>query len=342
MNVTEIPANATSQKPLTMIIKCPVTWRSDRIWVLILSVCVISCAYPMIDHAITERDPAIFGFSTPVNCNLVALNSSPVQTLYRAACNIVFFTVVAIIILYTYVRILLETRKMRQDGESVNKAMYTVLLHGLQLLLCMLAFTYPITETLIVLRKDWNPWDIAYINYFCFILMPRFLSPLIYGFRDQALRRHIQNSFLCCFKKRVQPCVRIKMQKNLLVSQKILRPRGADKEQSPRRARAFVPPSSSLLMVLFPHTRDNIPYRRCKEGEMTRSRPDQLFLTHHTREQDDSDDSSEEDCSDRTNKIDCSRFFPCNEVVSGSVRTRRLQRARYCPGGAELTGLGPR
>uniref|UniRef100_A0A8C5GVC9 Odorant receptor, family H, subfamily 129, member 1 n=1 Tax=Gouania willdenowi TaxID=441366 RepID=A0A8C5GVC9_GOUWI len=184
-------------------LQCPVTWRSDRIWVLILSVCVISCAYPMIDHAITERDPAIFGFSTPVNCNLVALNSSPVQTLYRAACNIVFFTVVAIIILYTYVRILLETRKMRQDGESVNKAMYTVLLHGLQLLLCMLAFTYPITETLIVLRKDWNPWDIAYINYFCFILMPRFLSPLIYGFRDQALRRHIQNSFLCCFKKRL-------------------------------------------------------------------------------------------------------------------------------------------
>uniref|UniRef100_A0A8C5GW00 Odorant receptor 131-2-like n=1 Tax=Gouania willdenowi TaxID=441366 RepID=A0A8C5GW00_GOUWI len=165
-------------------------------------------------------NPAITGFSTPVFCTSGTLNSSPVQTLYRAACNILFFTVVAIIILYTYVRILLETRKMRQDRASVNKAMYTVLLHGFQLLLCMLAFTRPITETLIVLHKDWNPRDIAYFNYFCFILMPRFLSPLIYGFRDQALRRHIQNSFLCCSKKRVQPCVRIKIQKNLLVSQK--------------------------------------------------------------------------------------------------------------------------
>ncbi|XP_028320813.1 odorant receptor 131-2-like [Gouania willdenowi] len=198
----------------------PAAWRSDRTWVLILSVCVISCAYPMIGYTIGDVDPTITGFSTPVICTTVALNSSPVQMLYRAACNILFFTVVAIIILYTYVRILLETRKMRQDGESVNKAMYTVLLHGFQLLLCMLAFTRPITETLIVLHKDLNPADLFYINYFFFILLPRFLSPLIYGFRDQALRRHIQNSFLCCSKKRVQPCVRIKIQKNLLVSQK--------------------------------------------------------------------------------------------------------------------------
>ncbi|XP_028320811.1 odorant receptor 131-2-like [Gouania willdenowi] len=199
----------------------PAAWRSDRTWVLILSVCVISCAYPMIGYAIGDVDPAITGFSTPVICTTGTLNSSPVQTLYKAACNILFFTVVAIIILYTYVRILLETRKMRQDRASVNKAMYTVLLHGFQLLLCMLAFTRPITETLIVLHKDFNPADLVYINYFCFILLPRFLSPLIYGFRDQALRRHIQNSFLCCSKKRVQPCVRIKIQKNLLVSQKM-------------------------------------------------------------------------------------------------------------------------
>ncbi|XP_028319948.1 odorant receptor 131-2-like [Gouania willdenowi] len=198
----------------------PAAWRSDRTWVIILLVCVISCAYPMIDYAIGDVDPAITGFSTPVICTPGTLNSSPVQTLYRAACNFLFFTVVAIIILYTYVRILLETRKMRQDQASVNKAMYTVLLHGFQLLLCMLAFTRPITETLIVLHKDLNPADLFYINYFFFILLPRFLSPLIYGFRDQALRRHIQNSFLCCSKKRVQPCVRIKMQKNLLVSQK--------------------------------------------------------------------------------------------------------------------------
>ncbi|PWA22079.1 hypothetical protein CCH79_00010270 [Gambusia affinis] len=93
--------------------------------------------------------------------------------------------VVSVIILFTYMRIVMETRKMRQDRASVSKAMHTVLLHGFQLLLCLLAFTQPISETLIGLHTNWPAEDVAFFNFFCFILIPRFLSPLIYGFRDQ-------------------------------------------------------------------------------------------------------------------------------------------------------------
>ncbi|XP_071352993.1 odorant receptor 129-1 [Trachinotus anak] len=179
----------------------PATWRSDRIWIIILSLWLISCIFPIIEYSIGERDSAVDVFSTPVFCKTVVVNSSPIQTLFKAAASVLFFAVVAVIILFTYVRILLETRKLRQDRVSVNKAMYTVLLHGLQLLLCMLAFTHPITETLIVLHANWLPEDIAFFNYFCFILIPRFLSPLIYGFRDQSLRGYIGKIFLCCSKK---------------------------------------------------------------------------------------------------------------------------------------------
>ncbi|XP_030296428.1 odorant receptor 131-2-like [Sparus aurata] len=179
----------------------PVVWRSDHIWVIILSLWLISCIFPIIDHAIMEHDPAVDILSTPVLCQAKLVNSSHIQTLFKAATSILFFAVVAVIILFTYVRILLETRKLRQDTASVSKAMHTVLLHGFQLLLCMLAFTIPITETLIVLHSNWRSEDISYFNFFCFILIPRFLSPLIYGFRDQSLRSYIRKHFSAALTK---------------------------------------------------------------------------------------------------------------------------------------------
>ncbi|XP_073318454.1 odorant receptor 131-2-like [Pagrus major] len=176
----------------------PVAWRSHRIWIIILSLWLISCIFTITDHSFMENDPAVDILSTPVLCQATLVNSSQIQTLFKAAASILFFAVVAVIILFTYVRILLETRKLRQDTASVSKAMHTVLLHGFQLLLCMLAFTMPITETLIVLHSNWRTEDVAYFNYFCFILVPRFLSPVIYGFRDQSLRGYIRKTFLCC------------------------------------------------------------------------------------------------------------------------------------------------
>ncbi|XP_041851087.1 odorant receptor 129-1 [Melanotaenia boesemani] len=184
----------------------PTAWRSDRIWIIVLSLWSISFVFPIIEYLLGRQDPAVDVFSTPVVCKTTAVNSSPIQRLFRAAVNVLFFAVVAVIILFTYVRILLETRKLRQDKVSVNKAMHTVLLHGFQLLLCILAFTHPVTEILITMSSNWLAEDSAFLNYFCFILIPRFLSPLIYGFRDQSLRAHISKTFHSSSKK-VRPHV---------------------------------------------------------------------------------------------------------------------------------------
>lgn len=187
----------------------PAAWRSDRIWAIILSLWLISSIFPIINHSIGKYDPGVNVLFTRVLCKVSTVNSSPVQVLFKAAVSILFFAVVAVIILFTYMRILLETRKLRQDRYSVNRAMHTVLLHGFQLLLSVLSFTSPITETLIVLHASWLPEDISFFNYFCFILIPRFLSPLIYGFRDKTLRSYIGKVFFCC-SNRVRPCVRRK------------------------------------------------------------------------------------------------------------------------------------
>ncbi|XP_027854855.1 odorant receptor 131-2-like isoform X1 [Xiphophorus couchianus] len=180
----------------------PASWRSDRIWIIILPLWIISFIFPIIEFSIGKYSPIVDVLFTNMLCKGTVINSSLIQELYRFAVYVLSFAVVSVIILFTYVRIVMETRKMRQDRASVSKAMHTVLLHGFQLLLCLLAFTMPISETLIGLHTNWLAEDVAFFNYFCFILIPRFLSPLIYGFRDQSLKKHIGNRFLCCSKKR--------------------------------------------------------------------------------------------------------------------------------------------
>ncbi|XP_027854857.1 odorant receptor 131-2-like [Xiphophorus couchianus] len=179
----------------------PASWRSDRIWIIILPLWIISFTFPVIEFSIGKHTLTVDVLSTNILCKPTIINSSPIQGVYRFVVNVLSFAVVSVIILFTYVRIVMETRKMRQDRASVSKAMHTVLLHGFQLLLCLLAFTQPISETLIGLHTNWLAEDVAFFNYFCFILIPRFLSPLIYGFRDQSLKKHIENRFLCCSKR---------------------------------------------------------------------------------------------------------------------------------------------
>ncbi|XP_022542661.1 odorant receptor 129-1 [Astyanax mexicanus] len=182
----------------------PVSWRPERIWVIMLSLWLVSCILPTVDFILMRPKANVDVLSTPVVCKTAVLNSSPIQTLFKVVVNGLFFALVAVVILFTYIRILLETRKMRQDRASVIKALHTVVLHGFQLLLSIMVFTFPITENLMVLYVNWAPEHIAFANYFCFVLVPRFLSPLIYGLRDESLRSHMRRA-MPCSQARISP-----------------------------------------------------------------------------------------------------------------------------------------
>ncbi|XP_066556181.1 odorant receptor 131-2-like [Amia ocellicauda] len=174
--------------------------RVDRTWVVILALWLTSCIIPTIDFALVGSY-SIDVYSTPVTCVTKLLNSSHIQTLFKVTVNALFLALVATVILSTYVRILLKAKRMRSDKAPANKALHTVILHGVQLLLCMMSYTYPVTEGLIVVQVGWLREHISFFNYFCFILLPRFLSPLIYGLRDENLRVHMKGSIQCCSTK---------------------------------------------------------------------------------------------------------------------------------------------
>ncbi|XP_062407978.1 odorant receptor 129-1 [Sardina pilchardus] len=184
----------------------PTAWRSDRVWLVLLAIWLLSCVQPVVDFVLSRPRSAAEVLTAPVQCKTSVLNVSPAQMLFKVALNALFFAAVAVVIVFTYVRILLGTRDMRQDRASVSKALHTVLLHGLQLLLSVSAFAIPFAQLLIARHEGWLREHMSFLSYVGFVVVPRVLSPLIYGLRDESLRRHMRRSALCCSSARCCCC----------------------------------------------------------------------------------------------------------------------------------------
>lgn len=80
-------------------LQCPVTWPSDPIWIIALSLWLISCIHLVILSSI--RDPAENVLLTMVFCRNVNINSPTIKTLLKAAASVLYFALVAAIILFT-------------------------------------------------------------------------------------------------------------------------------------------------------------------------------------------------------------------------------------------------
>ncbi|XP_071989545.1 odorant receptor 131-2-like [Engystomops pustulosus] len=113
-------------------------------------------------------------------CDWRTLIANEFQITFRLLSNVLGFTVVGIIVAYTYVQVSLVAHRM--DSEKfASKAGKTVLLHIFQLLFSMLFFTSTFTETYL---QTIFPY-ITLINFILFMCLPRLVSPLIYGMRDE-------------------------------------------------------------------------------------------------------------------------------------------------------------
>ncbi|OCT93377.1 odorant receptor 131-2 [Xenopus laevis] len=129
-------------------------------------------------------------------CNRAVIVLHPVQDTIQSFSYIVTFVLVALVIVYTYIKVMLVAQKITSKQMAASKAGKTVMLHALQLFLCMNAFLASLTEKYL---KDYIPF-IFLINFLIFMCLPRFLSPLIYGLRDDAFRKGIKRLFSipCC------------------------------------------------------------------------------------------------------------------------------------------------
>uniref|UniRef100_A0A8C1QCQ5 Olfactory receptor 2M3-like n=1 Tax=Cyprinus carpio TaxID=7962 RepID=A0A8C1QCQ5_CYPCA len=106
------------------------------------------------------------------------------------AFDVLYFVSVAVIIIFTYISIMITARSVSSDKDSAKKALKTVLLHLIQLGLCLTSFLYTIIERTLYLMTGSNSSlfiNLRYLNYLIVLILPRCLSPLIYGMRDEAV-----------------------------------------------------------------------------------------------------------------------------------------------------------
>uniref|UniRef100_A0A4W6DRL8 G-protein coupled receptors family 1 profile domain-containing protein n=1 Tax=Lates calcarifer TaxID=8187 RepID=A0A4W6DRL8_LATCA len=74
-----------------------------------------------------------------------------------------------------------------------QKGLRTVLLHGFQLLLCLIQMWCPLIESSLLQINVSLYVIVRYINFILFYLAPRCLSPLIYGLRDEVFFRALKH-----------------------------------------------------------------------------------------------------------------------------------------------------
>ncbi|XP_077089327.1 odorant receptor 131-2-like [Siphateles boraxobius] len=105
------------------------------------------------------------------------------------AFDVLYFVSVAVIIIFTYISIMITARSVSSDKDSAKKALRTVLLHLIQLGLCLTSFLYATINKALYMVTDSSFLfiNLRYLNFLIVLMLPRCLSPLIYGMRDEAV-----------------------------------------------------------------------------------------------------------------------------------------------------------
>lgn len=104
----------------------------------------------------------------------------------------VFLVVVWITIFYTYVRIMLIAKEVSHDAK---KARNTLALHGFQVMLSMASYLAPQVKYISLKWFPVNQADHRFVFYVFLQIIPRSLTPILYGLRDNRFRRHLKGFF---------------------------------------------------------------------------------------------------------------------------------------------------
>ncbi|OCT96398.1 odorant receptor 131-2 [Xenopus laevis] len=131
------------------------------------------------------------GMLQPVVCRVSALTVRPEQDTIRFYNDIFTFTLVALVILFTYTKVLMVARSISSDKLSALKASKTVMLHAFQLLLCMTSLLSSIVFANVFNYATYLPLA----SFLLFTCLPRFLCPLIYGLRDKVMGKYVKKMY---------------------------------------------------------------------------------------------------------------------------------------------------
>ncbi|XP_065135500.1 odorant receptor 131-2-like [Paramisgurnus dabryanus] len=168
-----------------------------RSYMLIGAIWFVSVVPDITDLFVTLATEPLSFFQTAVFCLRPNVFKDPVLLYKRQAFDGIYFSMVFLTLLCTYLRIVFAARALSTEKTSAKRATNTILLHGLQLLMCMLSYISPNVEGLLHIIFPGRILEIRFANYLIVYILPRFLSPIIYGVRDKKFRKYLKRYFVC-------------------------------------------------------------------------------------------------------------------------------------------------
>ncbi|XP_043997430.1 odorant receptor 131-2-like [Gambusia affinis] len=134
-------------------------------------------------------------------CTYVGWIPNSLSDYYDKAYNAVVFVSAGLTVISSYTGVVIAARAASADKASALKARKTLLLHLVQLFLS-LSYTlyYPLLSALAkIVRRIVFVW-VREVIYVLFIILPRCLTSLIYGLRDQTIRPVLLHYLFCRWK----------------------------------------------------------------------------------------------------------------------------------------------
>lgn len=120
--------------------------------------------------------------------------NNPYMIEKRNVVYIIYLAFVGLTIVYTYIKIMFVAKSTSLDA---GKARSTIILHGIQLLMCLLTFVGPFLDKLLTEMFPMLILEMRLFNYLVIQIMPRFVSTIVYGVRDQTFCKYLKRYLLC-------------------------------------------------------------------------------------------------------------------------------------------------
>ncbi|XP_016312584.1 olfactory receptor 4K1-like [Sinocyclocheilus anshuiensis] len=136
-------------------------------------------------------------FKTVALCSSATLYNTPYHAELSKFTLGLYTSVVWLILVFTYCQVLIAARRASADKSSAKKAQSTILLHGAQLLLCMLSYIAAIIDKMFVPLIPVDRARLTFLNDLLTDIVPRLLTPLIYGVCDKLFYKHMKGLFSC-------------------------------------------------------------------------------------------------------------------------------------------------
>ncbi|KAJ8392118.1 hypothetical protein AAFF_G00079240 [Aldrovandia affinis] len=102
---------------------------------------------------------------------------------------------------------MIEAKSASSDKGKATKARNTVLLHLIQLGLSLTSFMVGVLNVLASRLELYTAANVRYLIFMAFVILPRCLSPLIYGLRDESFRPVFVHYFTFGLKNKIKPTV---------------------------------------------------------------------------------------------------------------------------------------